>query len=353
MKIKVVIYSDDKKYIEKLLQYYELHQETLDMYDIHVFSNQEKLISYLESNQVDVLLSDEKSGMELTGYTNLLCAYLAGDNSVRSVNGIPAIGKYQKADNIFRDIFNCFAEKNQTGVEYSFSNSDVKTRTLMFYHAAGGTGCSTVAAAYAMYLASNGKKVFYLNLELTGASETFFKAEGKKNFSEVIYSLKSRNENFPMKLMTCAVTDRRGVSFVNSSTSSPDMLELTSEDTALLLDALKHSCDFEYLIIDTDPGMDDKIRTVMEHADTVLFVAEATEACRIKYDRCINGLRLLDSLNKTKYASKVKVIYNKYKEFQEIQMGAAEIVGGIPVYENMSAEDIAAAISGIKIFENI
>ena len=40
MKIKVVIYSDDKKYIEKLLQYYELHQETLDMYDIHVFSNQ-------------------------------------------------------------------------------------------------------------------------------------------------------------------------------------------------------------------------------------------------------------------------------------------------------------------------
>lgn len=352
MKIKVAIYSEDKKYIEKLLQYYELHQETLDMYDIHMFSNQEKLTCYLESNQVDVLLSDEKCDMELTEYADLLCAYLVGDNSVHSVNGIPAIGKYQKADNIFRDIFSYFAEKNQTGVEYNFSNSDVTTRAIMFYHAAGGTGCSTVAAAYAMHLASNGKKVFYLNLELTGASELFFKAEGKNNFSEVIYSVKSRNGNLPMKLLACAVTDRRGVSFVNSS-SSPDMLELTSEDTALLIDTLKHSCDFEYLIIDTDPGMDDKTRIVMEHADTVLFITEATEASRIKCDRCINGLRLLDSLNKTKYASKVKVIYNKYREYQEIQMDTAEIVGGIPVYENMSAEDVAAAISGIKIFENI
>ena len=349
MKIKIVVYTKDKKYIEKISEYYQFHHDKLEMYDVHLFSSQEKTEQYLAQNPVDVILADEQSNTLLSKCEDVLCAYLTGDNAINSVNGVKAIGKYQKIENIFKEIFAYFVEESKTGAEYSFSKK--RAKMVLFYHSAGGVGCTTIAVACAMALAEKEKKVLYFNMELAGVTEAYFQEEQKKDFSEVIYAVKSGSNNLAMKVLSCVASDRSHVQFFKSSQNIPDMLELSAADMELLLDTLASSCDFDYVVIDTDTGIDEKIQIMMQYVESIVFVLEANDVSQKKYERCMKGLHLLDTLNKTKHTSKIKVLYNKYHETQRVQVDSTEVLGGIPDYGNLSAGDIAMAMSKMAVFE--
>lgn len=352
MKIKVVLCTENKKYVSRLLGYYESHYERLDSFDIHMFSDMELAEDYLKSHEIDVLLVDENSPLELSDYEDILGVYLVEDNSVDTLNGRKAIGKYQKADAFFKAIFSYYAEKNEAGREYRFSEEPA--RVYLFQNAGGGTGCTTMSMAYANAQAAEGKKVLYLNLELMGCVEHVYHAEDETDFGDILYMVKRNSSNLAMKLIASMAQDHTGVSFIKPSKNIPDILELTATDMEILLSTLKQSCSFDVIVVDKAPGLSALDRVSMDQASGIIFVLEASEISQRKFNRFVSGLELLDEHNKSRYASKIKIIFNKYRNAQEISPDISyEILGGIPFYENLGMTEIVRSISQMKLLRKL
>lgn len=352
MKIRVVLCTENKKYVSRLLGYYESHFNQLDSFDIHMFSDMGLAEEYLKSHEIDVLLVDENSSLELNDYADIIGIYLVDDSSVDTLNGRKAVGKYQKADSLFKAIFSYYAEKNQTGKEYRFSETPAKV--YLFQNAGGGTGCTTVSMAYANALAEEGKKVLYLNLELMGCVRHIYHAEDGTDFGDILYMVKRNPDNLAMRLMSAITQDHTGVSFIKPSRNIPDMLELTNMDMEVLLSVLKKSCNFDVIIIDKSTGLSELDRVCMDQASCITFVLEASEISQKKFARYVSGLKLLDEHNKSGYGPKVKIMFNKYRENQQISSDISfEILGGIPFYENTGMKEIVHRISHMKLLKKL
>lgn len=352
MKIRVVLCTPDKKYLIRLQRYYESHYDKLDSFDIHMFSDEDLMEEYIQNHDVDILLTDEKSEIDISLYDDLLCGYLVEDNSVETLYGKKAIGKYQKADNLFKEIFSFYADNNEAGKEYSFSSEPAKI--YLFQNAGGGTGCTTVAMAYACAMAKKGKKVLYMNLELAGYLDHVFRSEKGMDFGEMLYLVKRNPGNLAMKLLAAITQDQSGVYFIKPSRNIPDMLEIKAQDMEILISTLKYSCDFEAIVIDKEAGLSEVDKTAAEHASDILFVLEASEICQYKFLRYMGGMKLMEEGSKNRTVSKVKIIFNKYRDNQQIFQGMDfEILGGIPYYHDMFMPEIIKNISRMQLLEKL
>lgn len=353
MKIKVVLCSGNKKYIGRLLEYYEIHHEQLDKYDLHLFSDSQLAKEFLSDNGADVLLVEEKSQIDLLEYPRAIGAYLVDDNSIDQLNETKAIGKYQKAENLFNSIFSLYAEKSEKrGKIYTLSSDNAKV--YLFQNVAGGSGNSTVAMAFAICHAQAGKKVLYLNLELAGNIDGILQADGEDDFGDILYVVKKNSGNLAMKLIASTVQDQTGVYFIKPSKNVPNLLEMDEKDMELLLSTLKQECDYDIVVVDRPAGLSEYDRIARTHASRMIFVLEATEMSQKKYLRYISGLKLLEPDYSTDIMPRIAVLFNQFEDTQAISREIAEeIVGGIPVIKNMNTLDLVYEVSQMKLLRNI
>ena len=352
MKIRVVLCTPNKKYPVRLQRYYESHYDKLEAFDLHMFSDENLMEDYLQNHDADVLLVDEKSEIDISLYDNILCAYLVEDNSVDTFHGKNAIGKYQKVNMLFKEIFSFYADNNKAGKEYCFSSEQAKI--YLFQNAGGGNGCTTVAMAYACAMAEKSKKVLYLNLELSGYVDHVFQAEKEIDFGDVLYMVKRNPENLAMKLMAAVTQDQSGVYFIKPSRNIPDMLEAGVQDMELLISTLERSCDFEIIVIDKAAGLSEIDKAVAGYASDIFFVLEATEISQHKFLRYVSSMKLMEEGAKNKSVSKIKIIFNKYKNSQQIFSDVNfEILGGIPYYDDMSMSEIIKNVSRMQLMEKL
>ena len=122
--------------------------------------------------------------------------------------------------------------------------------------AQGGAGTSTAAAAWALHLAAQGKKVFYLNLESFGESGLYFEGEGTQDFSDVIFSLKSKKSSLSVKIESSIRTDRSGVQYFEAGENPFDRTELGVEEIERLIRELSAVQEYDVLIVDRELTLD-------------------------------------------------------------------------------------------------
>lgn len=208
MKIKLVIADGDEKYIRRLSSYFQIHYA--DKLELYLFSSEEALKDFLKENVVHVILlgEDMKDFAELPEHT--ACAWLVYAAGLHEFQGRRAICRFQKAERIYREILSLFSEVDGC---FGLGGGEGSTRVCLFTSAQGGAGTSTAAAAWALHLAAQGKKVFYLNLESFGESGLYFEGEGTQDFSDVIFSLKSKKSSLSVKIESSIRTDRSGVQY--------------------------------------------------------------------------------------------------------------------------------------------
>ena len=223
MKIRLAIIDDDKTYLNRI----ELNFNTRypDKFQISFFTSVEKAIENLKNIRVDIVLVNYKFREQILNHDfNAGLAYLVETQDVNIEEN--TIYKYQKLDLLYKQILNIFSDysKNVRGVDIS----EDKAILTSFVSFAGGVGCSTLAASYSKYLAKKGIKVLYLNLEDDGVSDYFFSGDGKFTFSDVIYSIRSKSANLPIKLESFLRVDKSGVQFYSGSKVSLDVRELTT-----------------------------------------------------------------------------------------------------------------------------
>lgn len=253
MKIKIAILERDKSYLTRVVSTFGArYSEKLEIYS---FTDQEVALGSLNSAKIDVLLASDSFDIDITKLPNR-CAfsYLVDSVGIDLLNGQRAICKFQKADLIYKQIISVYSEKASTITGFKMTDNECKV--ILFCSASGGAGSSTMAAACAVHLAQKEKKVMYLNLEKFGSADVFFSGQGQFDMSDIIFALKSKKTNLPLKLESCVKQDTRGVYFYSQAKIALDMLELNTEDILRLISELKLMGEYDYIIVDIDFGID-------------------------------------------------------------------------------------------------
>lgn len=352
MKIKVAVLDSDVEFLNRLTKI--LQQKYADRISLSIFSNEDTLYQNLKSNPVDLVLFEQTMKIEEEKIPDGVTAgYLSVMPDADTIDGIPAICKYQKVEELYRMMLNLYAEKA----------SDVKlkgkkagdTRVVLFTSVQGGCGTSTAAAAYALRRVSE-KKVFYLNLEKFGDSDLYFQGEGSLSFSDMIYALKSRKGNLSIKLESVVQTDPSGVDFFHACKNAYDMSELSDEEARALIQELIQSGKYEEIVVDISGDMTERMSMLMkEYADKIMYVADGSRTGNGKFERFCETLRVIEQRQNVEILDKMCLLYNRFSSKSGVQLtrAAVPVIGGLHRFEGLNERELVEEIAGKDIIGRI
>ncbi len=352
MKIKLAILEKDSEYLNHIVSFFNTKYS--DKLETYSFTDYEKAITNLSNVRIDVFIASDEFSVnvdKLPRYCGF--AYLVDTPDIENVNDQRVICKYQKVDLIYKQILSIYAEKagSISGLKLDGEN----TRIVAFNSVSGGTGASTVAASYSVYLASKGKKVLYLNLEKFGTSDAFFSGEGQFNMSDIIFALKSKKTNMSLKLESCVRQDISGVHFYSHSPLALDMLELNCEEMVRLVSELKLMGSYDYLVIDSDFSLDKQTRNFLSMAHFIIWVGDGSEISNEKITRAYEALAILENNADAPIINRIMLIYNKFSNKTGKSIGdiGLKSIGGAPRYEHATTAQVIEQLSKKEMFDKI
>ena len=249
MKIKLAILEKDQSYLNRIVSVFGT--KYADKFQIYSFTDIDVAFSTLESAKIEVLIASDAFEVDVKKVPKRCgFAYFVESADIETMNGQRAICKFQKADLIYKQILGIYSENvgNVSGLRFG----DDTSKIIFFQSVSGGAGASSMAAACAMRFAMKGKKTLYLNLERMGSSDAFFEAEGQFDMSDIIFALKSKKTNLPMKLESCVKQAENGVYFYSQAKIALDMMELHFEDMKKLISEIQLTGSYDYIIVDID-----------------------------------------------------------------------------------------------------
>ena len=352
MKIKLAILEKDKSYLTRVVTAFGT--KYADKFEIYSFTDQDVALANLNSAKIDVLLASDAFDIQVQALPNRCAfAYLVDSMGIDTYNEQRAICKFQKADLIYKQILSVYSEKASSITGFKVSGD--AGQVIAFCSIGGGVGSSTMAAACAVRLAAKEKKVLYLNLEKFGSADVFFSGQGQFDMSDIIFALKSRKTNLPMKLESCVKQDERGVYFYSQSKIALDMLELNAEDTLRLLSELKLMGEYDYIILDMDFGMDKDLLTVYRQAQTIVLVGDGSVESNTKTARAYNALSIMEQNADAPLISRMVFLYNKVssKTGHTLDVSGLKILGGAPRYSGADTNQVVNQLATMALFDAI
>ena len=107
---------------------------------------------------------------------------------------------------------------------------------------------------------------------------------------------------------------------------------------------------FDYIVVDKNFGVGLRDIEVMKQAEKITFIVEANSVSQRKFICITEALKIIDSQFQTDISERICIIFNKYKENQQIILdGNRKILGGFPEYEQKQIQQVVYYLSKMKI----
>lgn len=353
MRIRLVVLDSDKNYLSRLSVVFT--NKYADKIEFYSFTDEKMAMGSLSTGRIDVFLANELFAIDVDAIPERCCfAYIVENAEIESIRSQRAIAKYQRADLFYKQILSLYAEKAMTVTGYKISDAS-QARVVSFVSFGGGDGSSTTAAAFAIYAAKSGKKVLYLNMEQFGSSEDFFSGEGQFDFSDVIYTVKSKKSNITLKLESAVKQDASGVHFYSSPKVALDLMELNDAELQGLLNELCISGNYDYIVVDMDFSFGKKVINTLGTSSKVVFVNDGTEVSNTKFERGYQALKLYEQQNNVTILARAYLFYNKFsnKVCKTIEGLEIRELGGVPKFENATTKQIVEQLVALTDFSKL
>ena len=191
----------------------------------------------------------------------------------------------------------------------------VRSRVYAFFSGKGGVGKTTICSNTAVYLATLGKKVLLVDLDLQfGDADMALDL----NPSETIVDLARDTNGISIdNLSSCCCTHASGLS-VLASPSSPELAEyIQSNHTKAIIDVARNY--YEYIILDCGCALTDPVITALESSDDIFMVNDVNILSLKRAKLCQNVLSQINQQDK------VKLIINKNVKKNNVKISDYEI----------------------------
>ncbi len=352
MKIKLAILEKDIGYLNRIVNAFAAKYP--EKFQLYSFTNVDAALSTLDEEKIEVLVSSDAFEIDVKKLPKRCgFAYFVDSAGIDTVNGMPAICKFQKADLIYKQILSVYSENagNVSGLKFG----DDRSKIIIFESVSGGVGGSTLASACATRFAQKGKKTMYLNLERYGSSDVFFKADGQFDMSDIIFVLKSKKANLSMKLESCAKQADNGVYFYSQSKIALDMAELDTDDIIRLISELQISGSYDYIVVDADFDINKESLRVYRKAHSIVWVGDGSEISNTKLFRAFNALSVLEQNADVSISSRISLIYNKFsnKTGRTLNDIGIKNIGGAPRYEHADTAQVLSQLSSMEMLDKL
>lgn len=155
-----------------------------------------------------------------------------------------AIGKYQCADEIIRQVFEFYVDRTKENVMRCMYKE--RARLVAVYSPIHRVGKTTFALALGRECAKS-KKVLYLNLEEYAGMEV--SQDTNMNLGDLLYYLRQGNGNLGIRLQA-AVKEDEGLDVVPPIPVVLDLKEVTQEEWEALITQLLENSLYEMVVLD-------------------------------------------------------------------------------------------------------
>ena len=342
-KINIVIADSDELYLNHLTNYLIEHVNTFEVYS---FTTKESLIKFVgdKSNKIDVIAFTEDLMDGTISVSNIPAKILLSDGSFAQLEGYEIVNKYQKAEKFINDILMVYAEK--TGRVEAVSHGDKQTMLVGFYSPVGGSGKTTLSLATAYALASQGKRVFYLNAEKLNSTADVLNEAGSGSMSDVYLTVKTKGANIGLRIMANKYTDMKtNISYINPSESSLEINELTKDEFKKLLKEFEKLGEFDVVIVDFDGEFNKDKVSILKTMDKI-FVPFTSESMAVsKTGLFIKELKMYDEFKEIE--EKMSLILNKSNNQSNAAISSNGYISDMGIQANIALSPIFTDLKNI------
>lgn len=352
MRIKLAILERDQSYLSRIVSVF--NTKYADKFEIYSFTDRDIALATLDSARIDVLIASDAFEIDVEGLPRRCgFAYLVDSADVDHYNEQRAICKFQKVDLIYKQVLSVYSEK--AGSVSGIKLGEESAKIFAFCSPSGGAGSSSMAASAAVNYARKGKKTLYLNLEKFGSADCFFSGEGQFDMSDIVFALKSKKTNLPLKLESCVKQDVSGVFFYSQSKVALDMHEITVDDVLRLISEITLTGAYDHIVLDLDFSLDNNALKILRQTHAIVWVGDGSEISNSKIIRAFNALTILEQNNDSPLTNRVSLAYNKFSNKSSKTVGEIGIrnIGGAPRYEHASTAQVVEQLSKLDFFGKI
>ncbi|MDR0500668.1 MAG: hypothetical protein LBG97_05420 [Coriobacteriales bacterium] len=353
MKIRLTILDTDSDFLSRLTL--TCANRYPDKLEVRTFTDEQLALESLKNGAVDIFLASDVFDIQPSVIpARCSLAYLVESDAIDSIKEQKAISKYKKIETFYKNVLEIYSENIPSSVSLKLSDEG-KGAIIQFSSASGGVGCSTMAASCARHFASKGASVIYFSLEQFMSTDIFFSGEGNATFSDVVFALKSKRGNLPLKVEGCVKNDASGVHFISSSKTPLDLRELDNDDISELLDAIMLASNYEYIVVDVGSLLTDISFEVLKHANKLVLVSDGSAVSNLKTSQALATLEILERDADVSYLSRTALVYNKFSSKTGCVLDFAHVytMGGAQRYEQATAQDIVQQLQGLNIFDTL
>ena len=280
-KHRVVLATQDELYCERIEEYI---LETKFPIELEVITDKE-YFAFFSGQEKDgiVLVSSEFMDFATADFFQKQNVFILGKATGQETK-LKYINPYQKTDTFLREVLLKYSEI--TGEIAFLSKKQREGRMISFYSPVGGCGKTTLALALASSLASQGKKVFYLNLDPFLEINSFMGEEEKGGFSNVLLSLKQNINNQSLMAISRNIkTEKKTKVFYFSDLENPcDLFEVGEEELRVFLNQMLQINQIDLLIIDLESSLTAQTKAVLELSDMIFIPVLDTAICTNKIE---------------------------------------------------------------------
>lgn len=353
MRIKVAFVDQDKTYLNRLVT--TLNAKMSDKLDACSFSDVTYLYEYLKDAKNAVAVVNEEYHVDFMKIPESVSfGYLVEMSGVSECKGQKAICKYQRIEDLYKDILNLFSEKATN--DYKLQVKADNEKIYVFTSPKGGTGASTVACACAIKKAREGNKVFYLNLEDFGDTNLYFQGDSKYSMSDVLFAVKSKKANVAMKLESFLQIHHSGVEYFTSCQNPYDMFSMQKNDVEAIMKEFVFAKEYDYVIVDINLSMREVFKKVIcEYPTEIFLVGDGSEIGNDKIRKCLGAFQMLEKEEDCDIIGKTRLIYNDMSHRVDCNVvdQPVETLGAINRFGQATNQQIIDEISREPIFNSL
>lgn len=312
-RIELIIADKDSEYIHRFLKYLR-ESEYRRIFVVKAFTVYELLNEYLDSGVACGIFcfSEDYRTVDYPTKANhfdsdITKIFLSQDrNTPEIANTINAIYKFQPLDIVLSEIYTTFLDKHP---ELNKNFIGKVTKILTVQALANEYYKNEFSYNLAKYLAGEGYKVFYLNLEWINGSEYFFGEPSKYDLSKIIYHLRKH----PTKLATYIEKYKSNSIYYNlnyfeRSLHVSELAELEGKDFINLINGFQTLSIYDYLIIDSEFLMCDAQQTLVNLSDYSIMLIEESSYTNTKISQLLDYLDTLKRIEKVSVSKELNYI---------------------------------------------
>jgi len=252
----------------------------------------------------------------LTDYVTVDNVNMAAQAGIRQVMDI-SISSAEFCKNLTK-----LAQKERKYSSVPESERKTRSRVFAFFSGKGGVGKTTICTNAAVALATRGKKVLLVDLDLQfGDADMALDVEPNETIVDL--SRDQSGVTLDSLLATCT-THPSGVQLL-ASPSSPELAEyVTSASVKSVLDIARNY--FEYILMDCGCSLVDPVITALENSDTIFMVNDVNILSLKRAKICMNVISQLNQKDKA------HLVVNKNVKKNTVKIEDFENLLGIPAY---------------------